>query len=216
MQIVWLIVIGFVGGVLGGMGMGGGTLLIPLLTIFLKVEQNIAQGINLLAFLPMSIVALIVHSKNKLVNIKQSFWIVITGILTALLGSYFANLVNPNNLRIYFAIFLILLGIFQFVSIFFNNPSYCKNNNNFFSISEMQKFELLKKQGETKCFGFLVTRNMKDRNKIFNKKFSTIYNYNNDKNTFRKTQIFCQTALVFNEKRKHYEKDTIIKSQKCN
>ena len=33
MEIVLLIVFGLIGGLLGGMGMGGGTLLIPLLTI---------------------------------------------------------------------------------------------------------------------------------------------------------------------------------------
>ena len=48
---------GILGGVLGGMGMGGGTVLIPLLTIFCGVEQGAAQGVNLLSFLPMSLLA---------------------------------------------------------------------------------------------------------------------------------------------------------------
>lgn len=47
------LVSGFVSGLLGGMGMGGGTLLIPVLTIFFSVPQKIAQSTNLLAFLPM-------------------------------------------------------------------------------------------------------------------------------------------------------------------
>ena len=54
MSFLVFLVCGVCGGVLGGMGMGGGTLLIPLLTIFCGVEQGIAQGVNLLSFLPMS------------------------------------------------------------------------------------------------------------------------------------------------------------------
>ena len=36
-------VIGIIAGVVGGLGMGGGTILILLLTIFMSVEQNVAQ-----------------------------------------------------------------------------------------------------------------------------------------------------------------------------
>ena len=62
MQIFLLILAGIVGGIIGGMGMGGGTLLIPILTIFLDVEQKNAQAINLVAFIPM---AIIVKYKEK-------------------------------------------------------------------------------------------------------------------------------------------------------
>lgn len=123
MNILWLILIGILGGILGGMGMGGGTLLIPLLTILLGLKQNVAQGINLLAFLPMSVVALILHFKNKMVDVKNSFWIILTGIISAVGGAMFASVVDVKNLKIYFAIFLICLGIFQFASIFFAPPS---------------------------------------------------------------------------------------------
>lgn len=133
MDWLWLIIIGIIGGILGGMGMGGGTLLIPLLTIFLKVEQNVAQGINLLAFLPMSLVALGIHFKNKLVDIDTSFPLIILGILSAVGGSLLANYLDPQDLRIYFAIFLILLGIFQFCSMFFkpkNTEQKTQKKNN--------------------------------------------------------------------------------------
>ena len=70
-EIIIFAVVGIVGGVIGGMGMGGGTLLIPLLTIFSGVEQHMAQAINLIAFIPTAIVALIVHIRNKLVEKKH-------------------------------------------------------------------------------------------------------------------------------------------------
>ena len=70
MKTILLIIIGLLGGVIGGMGMGGGTLLIPLLTIFAGMEQHAAQALNLIAFVPMSVVALGIHIKNKLVDFK--------------------------------------------------------------------------------------------------------------------------------------------------
>ena len=44
---------GLVGGILGGMGMGGGTLLVPILTVFLSMAQKTSQFMNLVAFIPM-------------------------------------------------------------------------------------------------------------------------------------------------------------------
>ena len=62
---IFLGLCGLVSGILGGLGMGGGTLLIPLLTIFLSVSQIESQGINLIAFIPMSVIAIIIHAKNR-------------------------------------------------------------------------------------------------------------------------------------------------------
>ena len=52
MNWVYLILSGIISGIIGGMGMGGGTLLIPILSICLGFEQKQAQGINLLVFIP--------------------------------------------------------------------------------------------------------------------------------------------------------------------
>ena len=49
MAFLLLALCGFAGGLLGGMGMGGGTALIPLLTLA-GVPQAAAQGVNLLSF----------------------------------------------------------------------------------------------------------------------------------------------------------------------
>ena len=76
MEYIWYVVAGVLGGVLGGMGMGGGTILIPLLSIFYAVSQHTAQAVNLISFLPMAVVALIIHLKNKLVDFKKLTWII--------------------------------------------------------------------------------------------------------------------------------------------
>lgn len=115
MQFVWLGISGIVGGILGGMGMGGGTLLIPLLTIFCGVKQHLAQAINLISFVPMSIVVLIIHAKNKLIDKEKILWIIIFGILSCIGGCFLSENLSGNLLKKLFGGFLILLAIFQFV-----------------------------------------------------------------------------------------------------
>lgn len=115
MKSLWYVVAGVVSGVIGGMGMGGGTLLIPILTIFLNVAQRNAQGTNLIVFVPMSVVALIIHCKNKLVNFKIGIPIMLSGIVTSVLGSLVALNVSNKSLKTYFGVFLLLIGVWQFV-----------------------------------------------------------------------------------------------------
>ena len=122
MDIFLYILFGIIGGVIGGMGMGGGTLLIPLLTIFLSVEQKVAQGINLLSFLPMAIVALIVHFKNKMVETKGILWIIIPGVLASIGFAFLANILDNEILRMLFGSYLILVGVYE-ICCFFTQKS---------------------------------------------------------------------------------------------
>lgn len=116
MEYLWYVFAGIIGGVLGGMGMGGGTVLIPLLSIFYAVSQHTAQAINLISFLPMAVVALVIHLKNKLVDFNGVLWIVIPGVLSCVLGCYLARAIPGDVLRRCFGGFLIVLSVFQFIS----------------------------------------------------------------------------------------------------
>ena len=51
-------------GVLSAWGIGGGTLLLLVMTLVLDVDQRTAQGINLLFFLPTAASALWCHARN--------------------------------------------------------------------------------------------------------------------------------------------------------
>ena len=120
-MIFWEIVAGVIGGIVGGMGMGGGTLTIPILTVFLAFEQIQAQGVNLIAFLPMSVVALFIHVKNHLVDFKNTWGLAIVGCIFSLGGALLANHISNVVLRKLFAIFLIGLGIWQLVEMIRGN-----------------------------------------------------------------------------------------------
>jgi uncharacterized membrane protein YfcA len=113
MDTVWYIVAGIVSGVVAGMGMGGGTLLIPILTIFFNTKQQTSQGINLFAFLPTAVVSLIIHIKNKLVNFKIGIPIIVTGVLFSVSASILAINLESRLLQILFGGFLLLIGVYQ-------------------------------------------------------------------------------------------------------
>ena len=116
-MIFWEIIAGIIGGIVAGMGMGGGTLTIPILTIFLKYEQLRAQGVNLVAFLPMAVVALFIHMKNKLVDFKSTWLLAVVGCVFSVGGALIANNISNTILKKFFALFLIVLGIWQFIEI---------------------------------------------------------------------------------------------------
>ncbi len=115
-RIVLLVLAGIAAGALGGMGMGGGTILIPVLTIFFGAEQKQAQAINLVAFIPMAIASLIVHVKNKRVETKGILWIIIPATVLSLAGSMVAQALNGEILKRIFGGFLLLLSVAQFFS----------------------------------------------------------------------------------------------------
>lgn len=112
-----IIVVSFCGGIIGGMGMGGGTLLIPLLTLAAGLSQHLAQSVNLIAFVPMSVVALFIHRKNGYVAFGKSAHIIFLALIGAVGGSFLAKYSGGYVLRACYGAFLILLGIFQAVKV---------------------------------------------------------------------------------------------------
>lgn len=114
MKIFLLIVFGFLSGIVGGMGMGGGTVLVPLLS-FLDIPQKTVQAINLLSFLPMCTLALVLHAKNNLISTKNIGWVVFPATVCAVMGAIFAGSTDNKVLKKCFAFFLIAVGLWQLI-----------------------------------------------------------------------------------------------------
>lgn len=115
MSFLLFLLCGALGGALGGMGMGGGTALIPLLTLFCGVEQNVAQGVNLAAFLPMSAAALAVHAREKRLRRSAVLPLAVPALAFSAAFSLLGARLPAPSLRAAFAIFMIILGIFRIV-----------------------------------------------------------------------------------------------------
>jgi len=110
---IWYIISGVLFGIIGGMGMGGGIILIPVLTLLLGEAQHSAQALNLAAFLPMSVFALIAHIKQKRVEIKPALIMAACGFFGAILGALLANMIEARLLKKIFGVFLILLALLR-------------------------------------------------------------------------------------------------------
>lgn len=113
---ILLILIGLISGIISGMGIGGGTILIPALVLFVNPGQHTAQSVNLLFFIPTAIIALIIHIKNRRIDYKMAVPIIITGFLGAFAGSRLAMALPENNLKKWFGIFLLAMGIYEIFS----------------------------------------------------------------------------------------------------
>lgn len=107
------IILGFVSGIAGGMGIGGGAILIPALVLFTGCSQHEAQAANLIFFIPTAIAALFIHIKNKSINIKKAAILSVSGISGAILGSVVANFTEGDVLRKMFGVFLIVFGFIE-------------------------------------------------------------------------------------------------------
>ena len=96
------------------MGFCGGMILIPVLTLLLGFEQKIAQGINLLYFIPTGAVALWVHSKNKSIEFKAALIMATLGVIGSVGGSLLAGVLPSHTLRRFFATLIIVVGFNEF------------------------------------------------------------------------------------------------------
>lgn len=112
------ILIGIIAGIVSGTGMGGGTILIFLLSFILGVEQHVAQASNLIFFIPTAIVAIIVNWRNKNIDLKLAILISIFGILGAIVGANISIHIDVGILKRCFGIFLAIITLNEIYCIF--------------------------------------------------------------------------------------------------
>ena len=97
-------------GILSAWGVGGGTLLLLCMTLFLGVDQRSAQAINLLFFLPTAGVSLLFHRKNGYLDRATVKTAALPGALAALAGALATLRLDAEALRTPFGIFLLYAG----------------------------------------------------------------------------------------------------------
>ena len=109
---------GIISGVFGGLGMGGGTLLIPILTIFLNLDQKLSQGINLISFLVMALFSMFIHYRNGFIVTKHIGYIIISGMIFSVVGAFCMTILPSKVLKIVFGVFLCVLAIIEIIKVF--------------------------------------------------------------------------------------------------
>lgn len=109
----WLIpfLCGLGASIISAWGVGGGTLLLLVMTLFLGVDQRTAQGINLLFFLPTAASALICHARGGYLDKPTLKAAVPFAVAAALMGAWISNAVDVEALRKPFGIYLLFSGV---------------------------------------------------------------------------------------------------------
>lgn len=108
-----LILIGFFSGIISGMGIGGGSILIPALVLLYGLPQQEAQGVNLVVFLPVAVVALITHHKKGNIDFSFAKLIIVGGVIGAIIGAFLALKIQPLTLKKVFGYFLLFIGLYE-------------------------------------------------------------------------------------------------------
>ena len=108
-----MIIAGLLAGVVSGMGIGGGSLLIIVLVSFFGVEQILAQGINLLYFLPTAAAAIVIHIKNKQIDWRAALGAGIPGMIIAAIAGIIAVQIDQKWLKMAFAVLVFCTGLLE-------------------------------------------------------------------------------------------------------
>lgn len=107
---ICLALLGVIIGTLAGLlGIGGGALAVPSLSMLFGASDLIARGTSLLAMFPNSITTSAANLKRKLAHVKTALIIGVTAAVTAPLGTWIAGEVSPRVGSILFACYLCVL-----------------------------------------------------------------------------------------------------------
>ncbi len=116
MNVFYSLLIGIIAGIFAGMfGIGGGTVIIPLLVLFFGMSQHMAQGTSLVALLlPVGLLATMEYYRNGNADIKLGLVIGFGLFIGGYMGAYAANRLKDPSLRKLFAVFLLFVAIKMF------------------------------------------------------------------------------------------------------
>ncbi len=115
MHFLFLVIAGIVSGIFAGMGMGGGTFLVPILSVIFGYEQIICQSTNVICFVFLAVICAVIYTKNKLVNFYVVLCVCIPSILISVICTVFALKIKSSILHTIFACFVIGIGVYFLV-----------------------------------------------------------------------------------------------------
>jgi len=112
MNFVWITLLGFVAGFLGGaLGVGGGIIIVPALVLLLKQPYQTAVGTSLMVIIPIAIAGAWRHYTLGNTNINLAAVMTIGGVLGAVGGATIIQYVPEVWAKRAFAVFLIYVAV---------------------------------------------------------------------------------------------------------
>lgn len=108
---IWALLAGLISGLIGAMGLGGGAVLIIYLNLFTDTKQLTAQGVNLLFFIPIALVAVIVYAIKRQIKWKLTLKIALWGLLGAAVGLWLTDILGGEITGKIFGGLLVIMGL---------------------------------------------------------------------------------------------------------
>ena len=108
---------GIIAGCFSGIGMGGGTILILILSVFMGIDQHIAQATNLIFFIPTAIIIILISIKKKIINLNNGIPLALFGMIGSFIGAKVAINMNVIILKKAFGFFLFFITLIEINSI---------------------------------------------------------------------------------------------------
>ncbi len=106
-----MLILGIVLGFLSGLGVGGGSLLMLLLTLGIGLEYSIARSINLLFFIPSALIASAFRCRQVRLPLKKLLGAMIAGCVSALGFSLLSRYLDTEIIRKIFGVVLLVTGL---------------------------------------------------------------------------------------------------------
>ena|ERR1035437_3683280 len=104
-----------VAGALGAMlGLGGGIIIIPMLTIFLGLDIHYAVGASIVSVIATSSGAAATYVRDHLANLRVGMFLEIGTTLGAISGAYLAGILSGPVLYLIFAAVMAYSGVMMF------------------------------------------------------------------------------------------------------
>ena len=109
---VALVAFGVLVGVASGLlGVGGGTLVVPFLTLAVGLSQHSAEATSLVVILPTAIAGSIVLRRHGIGDLAVAIRLGIVGAVGSVLGALLALALPGSTLRVVFAVFIGFVGL---------------------------------------------------------------------------------------------------------
>lgn len=98
----------FLAGLVGSLtGLGGGVIIIPLLTLVLKVDIHYAIGASIVSVIATSSGSAAAYVKEGITNIRIGMFLEIATTISAIFGAIITVYINPNYISIIFGAILL-------------------------------------------------------------------------------------------------------------
>src|SRR5262249_27735250 len=103
---------GFLAGLAGGLfGVGGGIVMVPVLTAFFGLTQHQAHGTSLAAVAATAVAGIVVYGLAGHVAWLPAALMAVSGALTARVGARLAARTGREHLTLAFALFMFAMGV---------------------------------------------------------------------------------------------------------